>query len=166
MATSTLRVGVDMVNIRQLRDMIETSGPTFLDSCWTSAEQTYCAGSVERLAARWAAKEATMKVLGHGIGEVDPIDIEVYAVEGERPDLHLHGTAAGYALEMELGPLALSLTHEANFALALVAACGTSSGPLNREGIITELAHGTADGQLSTSDGFSSRPMNQEGGAS
>ena len=163
MATSTLRVGVDMVNIRQLRDMIETSGPTFLDSGWTSAEQAYCAGSVARLAARWAAKEAAMKALGHGIGEVDPIDIEVHAVEGEPPDLHLRGTAAGYALEVGLSHFALSLTHEANFAVAFVAACGPGSGPMDREGILTKLAHGAADGQLGTYDGFSSRPMNQEG---
>lgn len=163
MAASTLRVGVDMVNIRELTDMIETSGPTFLDSCWTRAEQAYSAGSVARLAARWAAKEATMKALGHGIGEVDPIDIEVHALEGEPPGLQLRGTAAGYAHEMGLSHIALSLTHEADFAVAFVAAYGP--GPLDRDGILTALVDGTSDDQ-GIYDGSSSRPVNQEGRAS
>lgn len=113
-----------MVNIHELANMLETSETTFLDSCWTEAEQIYCAGSVPRLAARWAAKEATMKALGHGIGEVDPLDIEVRATEGEAPTLHLHATAAAYAAKAEISSLALSLTHEADFALAFVVALG------------------------------------------
>lgn len=124
MNASLLRVGVDMVNIRELANMLETSETTFLDSCWTEAEQTYCAGSVPRLAARWAAKEAAMKALGHGLGEVDPLDIEVQAVEGEAPSLHLRASAAAFAAEAEINSLALSLTHETDFALAFVVALG------------------------------------------
>lgn len=119
-------VGVDMVDIRELADMIETSGQSFMDMSWTPAEQAYCAGSIPRLAARWAAKEATMKALGHGIGEVDPIDIEVVSAEGERPSMQLHGSAAALARALRVGHLAVSLSHEANFAVAFVVA--TSDG--------------------------------------
>lgn len=115
-------LGVDMVSITELTDMLQASGPAFLDSCWTRNEQAYCAGSAARLAARWAAKEATMKALGHGIGEVDPLDIEVTAVEGDPPRLSLTRTAAAFAREAGLTSFALSLTHEEDFALAFVVA--------------------------------------------
>ncbi|MCT1548980.1 holo-ACP synthase [Brevibacterium casei] len=148
MNASLLRVGVDMVNIRELANMLETSETTFLDSCWTEAEQTYCAGSVPRLAARWAAKEAAMKALGHGLGEVDPLDIEVQAVEGEAPTLHLRASAAAYAAEAEINSLALSLTHETDFALAFVVALGA--------GAISESPAQTAV-RLAVTDGFPTR---------
>lgn len=154
MAPSTLRVGVDVVSIDDLTDMIETAGPTFLDSCWTPAEQSYSAGSIARLAARWAAKEATMKALGHGIGEIDPVEIEVQAVEGEPPFLRLHGAAAGYAHEMDLSHLALSLTHEAGFAVAFVAACGADL--VAPDIILAVRGHGAAVGQLGPYDRISS----------
>lgn len=128
---TALRVGVDMVDTPELADMIDASGPSFMDLCWTPAEQAYCAGSITRLAARWAAKEATMKALGHGIGEVDPVDVEVVSAEGEPPALQLHGSAAALARELRISHLAVSLTHEANAAVAFVVAVadGCRSNP-------------------------------------
>jgi len=117
-----LRAGVDLVNIRELADMLETSGPSFIDSCWTGDEQAYCNGSVARLAARWAAKEATMKALGHGIGEIDPLDIEVVAQEGRPPRLCLRRTAQACAYAAGVYEFALSVSHEGDFAIAFVVA--------------------------------------------
>ena len=88
-----LRVGVDLVSVPDLDRMLQAAGKSFLDSCWTVAEQEYCRGSVPSLAARWAAKEATMKALERGIGDVEPTDIEVIAELGKAPRLHLCGTA-------------------------------------------------------------------------
>ena len=122
MSDPKLRVGVDLVNIPELTKMLQTSGPIFLDSCWTTAEQEYCNGSVSRLAARWAAKEATMKALGQGIGDIEPIDIEVVAEEGQTPRLRLHGTAQQRAHEIGVHDLALSLSHESDLAVAFVVA--------------------------------------------
>ena len=115
-------VGVDMVDTEELADLIESSGPSFMDLCWTPSEQTYCGGSISRLAARWAAKEATMKALGHGIGEIDPTDIEVVSIEGEPPGLLLHGSAEYIAGQRRMSRLAVSLTHESIFAMAFVVA--------------------------------------------
>lgn len=155
MNAAELRVGVDMVSIRELASMVETSGPTFLDSCWTRAEQAYCAGSIPRLAARWAAKEATMKALGHGIGEIDPLDIEVHAVEGEAPALRLHDTAAAHAREAGVGQFALSLTHEADFALAFVVAAGSgTTKALGRNSILRAMSDGIAAGRANMRSGF------------
>lgn len=119
-----LGVGVDVVDILELADMVEASGPCFMDMCWTPAEQAYCEGSIPRLAARWAAKEATMKAFGHGIGEVDPIDIEVVCAEGEPPSLQLHGSAVALARNLRIDHLAVSITHEAKVAIAFVVAIG------------------------------------------
>lgn len=119
-----LGVGVDMVDTGELAEMIEASGPSFMDLCWTPSEQAYCVGSIPRLAARWAAKEATMKALGRGIGEVDPIDIEVVSIEGEPPTLQLHRSAEAIAQERRMSQLSMSLTHEGTSALAFVVAMG------------------------------------------
>lgn len=117
----TTDVGVDLVSVTQTAAMLEASGQPYRDQCWTAAEQRYCGDSAARFAARWAAKEAAMKALGHGIGEVDPVDIEVVAVEGQRPVLRLSGTALGFASEAGV-ELSLSMSHEGDLAVAFVAA--------------------------------------------
>jgi holo-[acyl-carrier protein] synthase len=120
MKSLDLRVGVDLVSVPHLAEMLATCGSAFVDMCWTNREQAYCNGSVERLAARWAAKEATMKAIGRGIGEIDPLEIEVISDEGHAPQLCLTGTALLYAGDAGLHTFALSLSHEADFAIAYV----------------------------------------------
>src|SRR4051812_42863197 len=112
-------VGVDLVSVSETAAMLEASGQSYRDLCWTSGEQIYCRDSPARYAARWAAKEAVIKALGHGIGEVDPLDIEVLAVEGQRPQLQLSGTARTFAQQAGLS-LNLSLSHDADLAMAVV----------------------------------------------
>ncbi|WP_106817921.1 holo-ACP synthase [Janibacter massiliensis] len=114
-------VGVDMVSISQMASMLEASGQTYRDLCWSPAEQAYCGDSAARYATRWAAKEAAMKALGHGIGEVDPLDIEVLAHEGQRPLLRLSGTAGAFAQQAGVS-LSLSISHEGDLATAFVIA--------------------------------------------
>lgn len=124
--TMVLRTGVDLVNVNELARMVELSGDDFLDSSWTMAERLYCDGDPERLASRWAAKEATMKALGHGVGEISPLDVEVVAAEGEMPILRLHGRAASFAQELGIDTWSVSLTHEDRWALALVVGLGSA----------------------------------------
>lgn len=114
-------VGIDMVSVTEMAAMLDSSGQPYRDLCWSPTEQAYCGGSAARYAVRWAAKEAAMKALGHGIGEVAPRDIEVVAVEGERPTVRLAGSASNFAEEAGV-LLALSMSHEANLAIAVVVA--------------------------------------------
>lgn len=116
-----VEVGVDMVDITDMAAMLEASGQPYRDLCWTSQEQAYCGNSAARYAVRWAAKEAVMKALGHGIGEVDPVDIEVVSVEGQRPVLRLAGAARVFAEAAAL-ELSLSMSHEGDVAVAFVIA--------------------------------------------
>ena len=139
-----LGVGVDMVDTAELAEMVESSGPSFMNLCWTPTERASCTGSIPRLAARWAAKEATMKALGRGIGEVDPTDIEVVSIEGEPPLLQLRGSAEALARERRVSRIALSLTHEGTFAVAFVVAMGEVVDP--ETGTRTGVAPGTPIG--------------------
>jgi holo-[acyl-carrier protein] synthase len=88
------------------------------------AEREQCCDIPARLAARFAAKEATAKALGTGIGDVHWIDIEVRSDERGRPFLQLHGAAAQLARELGLGEWQVSLSHTQDHAIAFVVATG------------------------------------------
>ena len=124
MSVLAIRTGVDMVNVNRLSRMIDLSGDAYLETAWTAAEREYCARRPEQLATRWAAKEATMKALGHGIGVISPLDIEVCSPDDEAPALLLHGHVAALAESLGLQTWSLSLTHEEHWALAFVVAIG------------------------------------------
>src|SRR5207302_1064847 len=62
------RIGVDAVSVDRIALAVRRSGPGFLAKVYTPAELTYCNGNDERLAGRWAAKEAVIKCFdGTGI---------------------------------------------------------------------------------------------------
>src|SRR5260370_41695484 len=62
------RIGVDAVSVDRVELAVRRSGPGFLNKVYTPAEQAYCAGNTDRLAGRWAAKEAVIKCFdGTGI---------------------------------------------------------------------------------------------------
>lgn len=113
--------GIDLVDVGRLRVMLRDSRSvdSFLNLGWTEQEQIYCAGSAERLAARWAAKEATMKALGQGIGPLSLTDIEVVATAAA-PRLCLSGAAEARAFQLGINAWVLSLSHESGMALASV----------------------------------------------
>jgi holo-[acyl-carrier protein] synthase len=122
-----LRTGVDIVEIERIRVMVQAGGSAFLDQTWTQAEQTYCADSAERLAARWGAKEAVMKALGAGFPDIEHLDIEVVSKQGDAPRLLLSGEAAQYASGLGISEWSLSLSHEMGLAVAFVVAIGSSA---------------------------------------
>jgi holo-[acyl-carrier protein] synthase len=117
-------LGVDMEEVSRIREVISRHGRIFLDRIFTSAEVAYCErhrDPAERYAARFAAKEATMKALGTGWSKgVRWRDIEVTRKPGGRPTIVLHGIAREHADRLGARHLSLSLTHTGNFALAEV----------------------------------------------
>lgn len=120
MIASSLRVGVDLVDVNQVRNMVEVTGESFLEAGWTDRERADCAGQAERLAARWAAKEATMKALGVGIGEISPLEVEVESSVGMAPALRLHGGAARESERLNIANWSVSLSHVESLAVAVV----------------------------------------------
>jgi len=120
--------GVDIAEIDRIERALDASyGDRLRDRIFTPGEQTYCEsrrrGRAQSYAARFAAKEATMKALGVGWGRhAGWLDIEVVRRSGEAPELRLHGPAAARAQHLGIARLALSLTHAAGLALAFVVA--------------------------------------------
>jgi holo-[acyl-carrier protein] synthase len=121
-----IRVGVDLVDVDRLARMVAMSGEAFIETAWTAGERSYCSGRIDRFAARWAAKEATMKALGAGLGEIDPLDIEIRSVEGSAPDILLHRGALELAGRMGIEGWGVSLSHEGRMAVAFVIGIGAS----------------------------------------
>ena len=119
-----LRTGVDLIEISRVREALERQGEKFLARIFTPAEQEECAGRVDSLAARFAAKEATAKALGCGIGDVRWIDIEILRDEKKAPHLYLSGEAKRLAGELGLTNWSVSLSHAETHAIAFVVAIG------------------------------------------
>jgi len=114
--------GVDVIEVERVQDAILRHGERFLERVFTLAELADCAGRVESLAARFAAKEAAAKALGRGIGDVAWQEIEVIGNEHRAPQLYLYGEAARIAAEQGLSAWVVSLTHTREFAMAFVVA--------------------------------------------
>ncbi|MCW2992610.1 MAG: acpS [Conexibacter sp.] len=117
-----LRVGIDLVQAATVAEAIAEHGERYLRRVYTEAELAECDGDALRLAARFAAKEAAMKVLQPGDAAVPWPSIEVVRAAGGVPVLTLHGPAAELAAAAGITELAVSLTHEAEYAAAVVVA--------------------------------------------
>jgi len=116
--------GVDLCEVPRLRQAIERHGDRFKYRVFTDREIAYAeskANRYERYAARFAAKEAGMKALGTGWrGGLGWRDLEVTNLRTGRPTLAFHGKAAEIAEKMGVRNVALSLTHTADQAMAMV----------------------------------------------
>ena len=114
------RVGVDIIEIGRVEAALIRWGERFLHRIYTEAEIDSCQNRVPSLAARFAAKEAVMKVLGVGTWEVGWREIEVRSDNKGRPLVCLHGGARGHAEKIGLDGLDISLSHSRDYAIASV----------------------------------------------
>jgi len=105
------RIGVDAVSVDRIALAVKRSGPGFLNKVYTPAEQAYCAGNDERLAGRWAAKEAVIKCFD-GTGICFPRRrIEILPGPNGAPRTRLLGNDRGAQVEV-------SITHHSRLAVA------------------------------------------------
>ena len=116
--------GIDITEVPRIAESIERFGDRFIRRVFTEGEIQYCdskANRIERYAARFAAKEASMKALGTGWSRgVRWRDIEVYRQPGSRPTIRFHGKAAEFAAKLNAKNIALSLSHTPEQAIASV----------------------------------------------
>lgn len=120
----TLATGIDMIEVARIAEALERFGQRFSDRFFTPREQELCAQNPERLAGRFAVKEAVGKALGTGIGDIRWVEVEVLGDERGRPVLVLHGDAARLAAEAGLTQWSISLSHTATHAIGLAVASG------------------------------------------
>lgn len=116
--------GIDLAEVPRIAETIKRFGDRFIRRVFTEGEILYCdrkVNRVERYAARFAAKEATMKAIGTGWNHgVSWRDVEVCRAPGGRPTITLHGKAAEFAAKLGAKHIALSLSHTKEYAIAQV----------------------------------------------
>ncbi len=119
-----LSIGTDLAEVLRIQDAHTRFGDRFLRRVFTAGEIAYSmrkANKHERLAARFAAKEALMKAIGTGLTRgVSWQDIEVVNLPSGKPTLRLTGQAAIHAERLGTRLIHLSLTHTATMAMAVV----------------------------------------------
>lgn len=119
-------VGLDVVSVPKMGRVLAAGGSAYLDRGWTPTERVDANGDPDRLAARWAVKEAVMKCLGLGISDLDPKDIEVDSSESGAPSPRLRGAAAERCRHLGISKIHVSASHEGGWAAAIaVASAGT-----------------------------------------
>lgn len=121
-----VRSGVDLVSVPRIAASWAEQGDRFLRRLFTPDEQAYALAApvhtAERLAARFAAKEAVIKVLNLSEVGVRWCDIEVCRGADGACSLALHGRAAEVARALHVTDMSLSLSHEGDLAVAVVVA--------------------------------------------
>ena len=122
-----VRVGIDLVSVESVARSLD--GPLrgrYLARIYTRAEVAACTTprgvDPAMLAARFAAKEAALKVIAAGDQGISFRDIEVLGRRARNPRLALHGRAAQLAADAGLTGLSLSVTHDDILAAAFVVA--------------------------------------------
>ncbi len=115
-----LVTGIDIIEIQRINNTVARWGDRFLHRIYTPGELEFCGGKINRLAARFAAKEATSKALGIGIRGIAWKEIEVVRKRGHAPTLRLHGKASLKAAALSIKDLALTISHSREYAVASV----------------------------------------------
>ena len=114
--------GIDLVDCPRIEQMIRRHGERFTERVFTAAERAYAKANkneVEKLAGRFAAKEAVLKLIGTGWrGKVAWTDIEIINNSSGQPKVTLDGEVKKIADKLGIKHISVSITHTANFAIA------------------------------------------------
>ena len=124
----TTELGIDIIKVDRIRASIARFGSRFSERVLTPNERRYVRDRPETFAGRWAAKEAVSKVLGLGVRGIGWKDIEVERLPTGQPAVRLHGRAAARAQQLGMARIALSITHESDYAVAIAFGVRTAGG--------------------------------------
>jgi len=129
-------VGMDIVDVAHFATLVgpRTERARFVTATFTPDEVRYCESEahgdpIVHMAARFAAKEATLKALDAAAAalqlspaQVPLLDVEVVRDARGRPTLKLDRAAQALMTALEIDRLHLSLTHDGGVAGAVVVA--------------------------------------------
>ena len=115
-------IGIDLIDIDRINTVLSRYPDRFRSRVLTEAESRYCGRKAERIAGRWAAKEAISKVLGLGVRGVGWREIEILPNWAGQPQVRLHARAAARAAALELQDVTVSISHERRMAVAVAVA--------------------------------------------
>ena len=115
----TTELGIDIIKVERIARSLARFGPRFSNRVLTAPEQRYVRDRPETFAGRWAAKEAVSKVLGLGVRGIGWRDIEIERMPTGQPAVRLHGRAALRADQLGMDRIAISISHESDYAVAI-----------------------------------------------
>jgi holo-[acyl-carrier protein] synthase len=123
--------GIDLVDCPRIEAMIERHGERFIQRVFTATEQAYAEANkneIEKLAGRFAAKEAVLKLMGTGWrGKIAWTDVEIRNNSNGQPEVILSGEVEKIAGKLGIKHISVSITHTANFAIASAVALTQSN---------------------------------------
>ncbi len=126
--SGTSELGIDIIKVGRISDTLAKFGRRFSRRVLTEAEDRYVRDRPETFSGRWAAKEAVSKVLGLGVRGIGWRDIEIERLPTGQPAVRLHGRAAARAEQLGMGRIAVSITHESEYAVAIAFGVRTAGG--------------------------------------
>ena len=116
---ATVGIGIDIVDVPRFEKVLARR-PKIVDRLFTEGEKLDTKLKPQRLAARFAAKEAVMKACGVGVGSTGWKTIEVKKMRSGAPMVVLHGTAQDLADRVGIKNMHITLTHTDMTAAAFV----------------------------------------------
>lgn len=121
-------LGIDVIKVDRIRAALARFGSRFSARVLTEAERRYVRDRPETFAGRWAAKEAVSKVLGLGVRGIGWREIEIERLPTGQPAVRLHDRAARRAEQLGMGRIAVSISHEDDYAVAIAHGIRTTGG--------------------------------------
>jgi len=121
--------GIDLIECDRIREVYERHGERLTDRLLTPAEWAYVQrfrnDVVPRLAGRFAAKEAILKVLGTGWrGKIAWRDMEILNADSGRPHVKLTGECKRVADDLGITEILVSITHTPHYGAATAIGVG------------------------------------------
>src|SRR3970040_1864148 len=115
-------IGIDLIDIDRIHAVLGRFPDRFRLRVLTEHEQLYCGHRVERIAGRWAAKEAISKVLGLGVRGVGWREIEILPNRAGAPQVTLHARAKARSEALGLEDVSVTISHERHMGVAVAGA--------------------------------------------
>jgi len=115
-----ITIGIDIIEINRIENAIKYWQKNFLKRVYTEQETTKYSNMTPSLAARFAAKEATMKALRKSDSSINWREIEVLSMSNGAPTIQLYGQTKRLAESMGIRELSVSLSHCQDYAIATV----------------------------------------------
>ncbi|MEW6607101.1 MAG: holo-ACP synthase [bacterium] len=116
-------IGIDIIEIKRIKQTKERFGNIFLTKVFTESEIRYCQTHPktedQHFAGRFAAKEAVLKAFGLRWPFISLKDIEIIPdVITGAPEVILYGNILGKANRLKISSILLSISHTKEYAIA------------------------------------------------
>ena len=121
--------GIDIIEIARIKKAIDRWGEAFLHRIYTDAELKLCRQKTSSLAARFASKEAVMKLLDTDRNGINWREIETLSHPSGKPLVNLYGQAQSKANKLGIKEIAVSLSHSKEHVIASVASISETNPP-------------------------------------